>query len=85
MTNVTTPSPESCVVNLNTVIDLQKDADDSPGKSPFVLRDDMVTNFNFDDLNLTGDDPVTASDLFKVSNKTCVCYFLWSFAINQLY
>ena len=69
MTKDTTPPSESCVVDLNSELELQKDDVSAVGKSHYTIRDNVITNFNFEELNLTGDDLVTASDLFKVSWK----------------
>ena len=67
MMNVTSPSPESCVVDLSSELDLQKDAEGTLHKSPYVLKDGVIISFDFEDLDLTGEDPVAASDLFVVN------------------
>ena len=73
--NVNTPSPESCVVDLRSELELQKEAERTSEKSPYVLKDDVITSFDFEDLNLTGQDAMEASDLFKVNYRIG---FLWS-------
>ena len=63
------PPPQDYVVNLSSELELQKDVASSPQKPPLIVTKNVVTDSNFEELQLTGDDAAPASDLFKVSHR----------------
>ena len=75
------PSPPDYVVNLSSDLELQKDVPSSPQKPPLIVTKNIVTDFNFEELQFTGDDAVPASELFKVSNRFIQC---WSFSLHLI-
>ena len=73
-----TPSPDY-VVNLCSELEQQKETVCPPQKSPLTVTKNVVTDFNFEDLQFTGDDAIPASDLFKVSQRLLLD---WSFSLH---